>query len=347
MLLYFYSFKEIGGIMREIKITENEKGQRLDKFLLKYMNKAPRSFIYKMLRKKNIKLNGKKAQGGEMLDTGDSIKLFLREDTIMSFTEERYVKPVQRNFEIVYEDENILLCSKPVGILTHSDNKNNNDTLNDSILYYLYGKNEYDPKGAFVPSVCNRLDRNTSGIVTAGKRLSAVQELNRCFRERLIDKYYITVVKGVIKEKGTIEGRHIKSSDNFVRLSDKDGEGDRVITKYRPIADNGEYTLMEIKLETGKSHQIRASMQFMGAPIIGDTKYGDAVTNKYFKEKYGIESQLLHSYKLVFHTDENILSYLDGREFICPPSYKYCRIIRDLFGIDCKKHEKSPKMIKS
>lgn len=321
--------------MKEIKITDSEKGQRLDKLLLKYMNKAPKSFIYKMLRKKNIKLNDKRAEGNEILSTGDSIILYLSEDTIMSFTEERTVTPVPRNFNIVYEDNNILLCSKPSGVIVHADYKNKDNTLNDSILYYLYSKGEYDPRGTFVPSICNRLDRNTSGIVTAGKNLSAVQELNRGFREKLIDKYYIAVVKGVVKKSGIIEGRHSKGAGNRASLSDKNGRGDYVLTKYRPIVDNGEYTLMDIKLETGKSHQIRVSMSSIGNPIAGDTKYGDSSVNKYFRERYDVRNQLLHSYRLVFNIGENTLSYLNKKEFICPPSHKYCLIIRELFGIDC------------
>ncbi len=320
--------------MREIIITDNEKGQRLDKLLLKYMNTAPKSFIYKMLRKKNIKLNGKRAEGGEMLKAGDIIALFLSEDTIMSFTEKREVKPTPRNFDVIYEDKNILLCSKPSGVIVHSDSSGSRYTLNDSILYYLYGNNEYDPNGTFVPSVCNRLDYNTSGIITAGKNLAAVQELNRGFRERLIDKRYITIVKGVVKEGGVIEGLYSKGDDNIASLSDKRGEGVYVLTKYRPIADNGKYTLMEIKLETGKSHQIRVSLQHIGAPVIGDTKYGDKNTNRYFREKYGLSHQFLHSYKIVFHIGGEALAYLDNKEFLCPPPHKYCLMIRDLFDID-------------
>ncbi len=321
--------------MREIIITENEKGQRFDKFLLKYLNDAPRSFIYKMLRKKNIKLNDKRAEGSEILNKDDNIKIFLSEETITGFIKEKTIKNTPKNFDIVYEDENILLCSKPAGVIVHPDRNNKDNTLNDSILYYLYGKGEYSLDDTFTPSICNRLDRNTSGIVAAGKNLHAVQELNRGFRERLIDKYYITVVKGVVKEGGIVEGRHSKENGNIVRLSDNKEEGEYVLTKYTPIADNGRYTLMKIKLETGKSHQIRISMKSIGACVIGDTKYGDNEVNKYFREKYGLRSQLLHSYKLTFHIGESLLSYLDNRGFICPLPHKYCLIIKDLFGIDC------------
>ncbi len=318
--------------MREIHITDKEKKQRLDKFLLKYMNKAPKSFIYKMLRKKNIKLNGRRAEGSEILDTGDSIRLFLSEATILSFTEERTVKKTERCFDIVYEDENILLCNKPAGVIVHSDISNKDNTLNDSILYYLYSKGEYDTDAAFTPSICNRLDRNTSGMITAGKNLAALQELNRIFRERLADKYYITVVKGVISKEGAVEGYIIKRDDNTVSITDNKGEGSYILTKYRPLADNGEYTLLEVKLETGRSHQIRVSMKHIGHPVIGDTKYGDIGVNRYFRDKYGLKSQFLHSFRLVFKAEEGALSYLYNREFICPVGHRNAFMIETLFN---------------
>ncbi len=318
--------------MREIIITKAHKGQRLDKYLLKYLNTAPKSFIYKMLRKKNIKLNDNRAEGNEILSEGDSIKLFLSEAAIENFREEKTVKITKRNFDIIYEDKNILLCNKPVGVLVHSDIDHKSDTLNDSILYYLYSKGEYDTKDAFTPSICNRLDRNTGGIITAGKNLAAVQELNRIFRERLADKYYTTIVKGVIKKEGIVEGRYIKKEGNIASLSDNGGEGSYVRTEYRPIADNGEYTLLEVKLDTGKSHQIRISMAHIGHPIIGDTKYGDSGVNKYFKDKYGLKNQLLHSSRIVFRAKTGVLSYLDGKAFVCPPNERYKNVIKSLFN---------------
>lgn len=318
--------------MREIHITDSEKNQRLDKFLLKYMNRAPRSFVYKMLRKKNIKLNDKRAEGNEILDTGDCIKIFLSEETILSFTEEKTVKKTEKCFDTVYEDNNILLCNKPAGVIVHADIRNKDNTLNDSILYYLYTKGEYKTSDTFTPSICNRLDRNTSGIITAGKNLAAVQELSRIFKQRLADKYYITVVKGVIKEEGIVEGRHIKYNDNVASLSDNKGEGSYVLTKYRPLADNGEYTLLEVKLETGKSHQIRASMKYIGHPIIGDVKYGSSSVNKIFRDKYGLRNQLLHSSRIIFKAETGVLAYLNNREFICPPDSQYADIIENVFN---------------
>lgn len=305
--------------MREIEITGKEQGQRADKFLLKYMNKANKSFVYKMIRKKNIKLNDKRLMGNELLKTGDVIKLYLADETIDKFREDKRILKTERNFSIVFEDENILLCGKPAGLIVHPDKEHKTNTLNDQLLYYLYKKGEYNPNNSmgFVPSVCNRLDVNTSGIVAMGKNLNAVQELNRGFRDRLIDKYYITLVKGVVEKSGTIEGYHSKSSENTASISKTDNGGSYICTHYRPIKSNGKYTLLEIKLETGKSHQIRVCMKYIGHPIVGDRKYGDYEVNKYYYDKFGLENQFLHSYRLVMKLKTGPLNYLYDKEFKC------------------------------
>lgn len=319
--------------MREILITHNEQGQRIDKFLMKYMGLAPKSFVYKMLRKKNIKLNDKRADGSEILNNGDNIKLYLAEETIEKFVENKSIAKSGRDFDIVYEDENILICGKPAGLIVHPDREHKTNTLNDQLLYYLSEKGEFDPNKAmgFVPSVCNRLDLNTSGIVTMGKNLNAVQELNRGFRNRLIDKYYMTIVKGVVDKPGTVEGYHIKSDDNVVTISNTDNGGSYVCTHYKPIKNNGEYTLLEVKLETGKSHQIRACMQYIKHPIAGDRKYGDKITNKYFHNVFGLDNQFLHSYRIVFNYDAGCLRYLNGKEFICNFNSKFLKIFNNIF----------------
>lgn len=319
--------------MREIKIESSEKGQRVDKFLFKYMKLAPKSFVYKMLRKKNIKLNGKRAEGSEILKEGDILNLYLADETIEKFTERADIKKAGRDFEIVYEDENIIICGKPEGLIVHPDKEHRDNTLNDQLLWYLYEKGEYKPVSSkgFVPSICNRLDLNTSGIVTMGKNLASVQELNRGFRERFIDKYYLTVVKGVVAKEGKVEGYHLKNEGNIALISNKDNGGDYICTKYKPLKSNGEYTLLEVKLETGKSHQIRVCMEYIGHPIIGDRKYGDSKVNKYFYDKYSLERQFLHSCRLKLNMDKGCLEYLKGREFIC--NIKGClqKIYNDLF----------------
>lgn len=319
--------------MREILITHNEQGQRIDKFLMKYMSLAPKSFVYKMFRKKNIKLNDKRIDGSEILNNGDNIKLYLAEETIGKFIKNKSVAKSSRDFDIVYEDENILICGKPAGLIVHPDREHKTNTLNDQLLYYLSEKGEFNPNKSmgFVPSVCNRLDLNTSGIVTMGKNLNAVQELNRGFRDKLIDKYYMTIVKGVVDKSGTIEGYHIKSDDNIVSICSTDNGGSYVCTHYKPIKNNGKYTLLEVNLETGKSHQIRACMQYINHPIIGDRKYGNKITNKYFHDTFGLENQFLHSYKIVFNFNDGCLRYLNGKEFIYNFNNKFLKISNNIF----------------
>lgn len=315
--------------MREILITDREQGQRIDKFLMKYMSLAPKSFIYKMLRKKNIKLNKSKTDGSEILKTGDTIALYLSDETIESFISHKRVKKADISFDIIYEDKNIIVCSKPAGLIVHPDKEHNDNTLNDQLLYYLSTKNEYNSENSmgFVPSICNRLDLNTSGIVTMGKNLSAVQELNRGFKERLIDKYYLAVVKGEVKKEGTIRGYHTKGENNIAYFSETDKGGSPICTHYRPIDINDGYTLLEVKLETGKSHQIRLCMQHAGFPVIGDRKYGDTRANKYFYDNFGVHNQLLHSYRLVLNMDDGYLSYLKGKELKAPVSDPFNKVI--------------------
>ncbi len=306
--------------MREIHITEKEQGQRTDKFLMKYMSLAPKSFIYKMLRKKNIKLNSKKAQGGELLKAGDILCLYLSDDTIEGFRETRSVKRASEDIDIIYEDENVIFCAKPQGLIVHPDNRHKEDTLNDRLIYYLYKKGEYDPEASlgFTPSVCNRLDLNTSGIVTMGKNLPAVQQLNRAFKQRLADKYYLALLKGEMKEGGTVRGYHIKDDNNVAHLVADSDNGSPICTHYRPLECGGGFTLAEIKLETGKSHQIRLCMSEIGFPIAGDRKYGDSAVNRRFLSDFGITDQLLHSHRLILRLKDGVLNYLDGREFTAP-----------------------------
>ena len=201
--------------MKEIKITEQQQNQRLDKFLLKYFNKAPKSFIYKMLRKKRIKYNGKKGEGNEILQKGDCLQLYISRETMESFMEQKAIYKAERHFAIVYEDDDLLVVSKPAGLVVHPQNNNDRNTLIDQILYYLYEKGEYTPtkESTFTPAICNRLDRNTSGIVIAGKNLKAVQAVNDAIAKGNINKYYITLVKGSITQHGKVVSYLKKDSE--------------------------------------------------------------------------------------------------------------------------------------
>lgn len=322
--------------MKEIIITKNEENQRLDKFLLKYMNKASKGFIYKMLRKKRIKYNGGKAEGNELLRAGDTLRLYLAEETMQSFMEEKTVPAAKRHFGIVYEDDEILVVSKPAGLLTHPE-KSSGYRYCWLIRCFinLYQKGQYTPaaESSFTPALCNRLDRNTSGIVIAGKTLQGVQAVNEIIRSRKLNKFYLTLVAGEIHEAGEITAYLTKDAEkNQVRISKREGSGARTMTKYRPLAHAKGYTLLEIQLITGKTHQIRAHMQAIGHPVAGDRKYGSEATNRKFREEYALSNQFLHALRVEWKEQEGPLGYLYGKEMTAPLPKQLQEICDGLFG---------------
>ncbi|HHW67239.1 RluA family pseudouridine synthase [Defluviitalea raffinosedens] len=316
--------------MKEIHITQNDSNQRLDKFLMKYLNQSSKGFIYKMLRKKRIKYNGKKGEGNEKLQIGDIIQLYLADETIDQFRVQKYVRKVNKTFSVIFEDEHILLCNKPLGLLVHPDKNNDKNTLMDEVLSYLVDKGDYNPKKAtgFTPAICNRLDRNTSGIIIVGKSLNALQTMNQMIKENKIQKYYLTIVKGVIKTPGVLKGYHKKNiKSNEVEIIDAYEEGSKYVeTHYRPIVSNSHYTLLEIQLITGRSHQIRAHLSKINHPIIGDSKYGDNKVNAYFKAKYHLKHQFLHAYKVKFTECPEEFKYLENHSFKAELPYIYREI---------------------
>lgn len=305
--------------MKEVNITGKEENQRLDKFLLKYFNNAPKSFVYKMLRKKRIKFNGKKAEGNEIIKNGDKLQMYIAPETMDSLMSEKEIVRAERHFGIVYEDDNILVVSKPAGLLSHPESSADKNTLIDQILYYLYEKGEYDmsKESSFTPAICNRLDRNTGGIVIAGKNLAAVQAVNKAIAQRKIKKYYITMVRGEFTQEKELFGYHVKDElTNTVKVLKKEAPGaKKIFTKVKPIAVKDNFSLLEIDLITGKSHQIRAHLKSMGYPVIGDRKYGEMRVNTRFKDKYGLNNQFLFAYKIAWHENEGVMAYLNGKEF--------------------------------
>ncbi len=291
--------------MRELNIGPNEAGQRFDKYLSKYLKDAPKSFIYKMLRKKNITRNGKKADGSEKLSEGDIIKMFMSDETIDKFmgVNENVLLKTQVNLDVVYEDSNIIIVNKPVGMLSQKAEKND-VSLNECIIEYLYGKKKVTDESlrTFRPSVCNRLDRNTSGLVLAGCSLTGTQTLSKMLKDRTIDKYYYCIVDGVMTDKKKVSG-YLKKDEktNKVTVTAEKKEGSSYIeTYYEPVKNNGKLTLLRIKLITGKPHQIRAHLAWTGHPIAGDYKYGNKKLNQYVKNGYGCNSQLLHAGEVTF-----------------------------------------------
>ena len=326
--------------MREIVIEKNEAGQRLDKFLAKYMNEASKSFFYKMMRKKNITLNGKKCEGNEKLAEGDVVKLFLAEDTIEKFSSVQVQEVKKVDLDILYEDDEIILVNKPAGMLSQKA-KETDESLVEYLIDYLLGSGKLTESGlrAFRPSVCNRLDRNTSGIVAAGKSLAGLQMLSGVFKDRSIHKYYQCLVSGVIRDVKTVDGWLLKDEKkNQVRIltdveakrfgrKGGDEEPKRIRTKYEPIATDGRFTLLKVTLLTGRSHQIRAHLASLGHPIVGDSKYGGV--SKVNPSGRTVKYQLLHSYRLEFPELLEPFAYLSGRVFEAPMPEYFASVLKE------------------
>lgn len=311
-------------------ISEYEAGQRFDKFLAKYMELAPKSFFYKMMRKKNITLNGKKAAGNEKLEKGDTVKLFLAEETIEGFREKKKrTVHTGEKLDILYEDEQVMLINKPAGMLSQKAEKNDVSMVEHLISHLLdTGEVTEEMLKTFRPSLCNRLDRNTSGIVAAGKTLQGLQILSGLFKERTLHKYYLCIVKGVIKEEQDIRAWLLKNEKtNQAKIFKNETKDAKPIhTKYRPLAGNGQETLLEIELLTGRTHQIRAHLSCMGHPIFGDPKYGDASFNKKLASRYGLHMQLLHAWHLVFPELSGDFAGLSGKSIYAPAPKQFVSI---------------------
>lgn len=311
--------------MKLITVHKQEEGQRLVKLLGAYLKEAPNSFFYKMLRKKNITLNGKKADGTEKLKCGDEIRLFLSDETYEKFAGK--VQPKEKfpmaKLNIVYEDSNVIFINKPAGMLSQKSVPSD-VSLNEYLLGYLEksGQWKQEESKAFRPSVCNRLDRNTSGLVICGKSMAGLQQMAALLKDRSLHKYYLCLVKGVMTESQHLEGYLLKDENsNQVKIFQKETEGAaHIITEYEPLHTEGETTLLKVTLVTGKSHQIRAHLSSIGHPIIGDPKYGDRKVNAFFRETHGIKNQMLHAWKLAFPELAEPLDNLSEKSFEAEPA---------------------------
>ena len=322
--------------MRELIIGKNDAGQRLDKFITKALD-IPQSMLYKSIRLKKIKVNRKRAEASQTLIEGDTVQCFLAEEFFErgkkhDFSESsslgaKSLSRINAKPDIVYEDENILLVNKPQGLSVHEDDESKSNTLITYILSYLYAKGEYDPEReqSFTPALCNRIDRNTQGIVIAAKNAEALRVMNEKIKLREIDKFYLAAVHGIPKvREATLNGFLIKDEKtNTVRVYDRNAPrgAKSIITKYRVIATADSSALVEVELLTGRTHQIRAHMAHIGHPLVGDGKYGN---NKLDRER-GYKYQALCSYRLrfSFKGEPTVLDYLNGKEFSIPKSEIY------------------------
>ncbi|MDO4166784.1 MAG: RluA family pseudouridine synthase [Eubacteriales bacterium] len=344
--------------MQQIEITDREAGQRLDRYLQKYMKVAPKSFFYKMLRKKNITLNGRKAAGMERLEAGDIISLFLSDETIAKFRgmdagdltvrqdrngdTEQQARSLSagsqrkdwKELKVLYEDRDILVINKPQGMLSQKAARED-VSLVEYITEYLSGQNGV--QDTFSPGICNRLDRNTTGLVVGGKSVRGLQWMNALFRERRLRKYYLCIVQGVIPQADWIDGYLIKDGKhNTVHIVKQQREkADRIITEYEPLQygawDGVRYTLLRVHLITGKSHQIRAHLSSIGHPLIGDTKYGRKEINQAFRQQFQLRYQLLHAWELYLpDNDPSLPEKYWGKYFVAPLPEQFLQIMREM-----------------
>ncbi len=308
--------------MKALKIGKNDAGQRLDKFLGKAVKGLPQSLMYKFIRTKKIKVNGKRTVQNYFLAEGDEIQLYIKDEFFGSpESDSSALTRIKPKLDIVYEDENIMLLNKRPGVLVHEDTDARDNTLIMHVKAYLINSGEYDPEAenSFAPALCNRIDRNTGGIVIAAKNAEALRVMNEKIRENKLQKYYLCLVHGKPPKKQDTMHAWLKkdSAANMVTVRDRRFEGAKeIITAYRTLEERGSASLLEVELITGRTHQIRAHMAHIGHPLLGDGKYGVNREEKHRGYKY----QALYSYKLRFSETEgeNLLSYLEGRTFSIP-----------------------------
>lgn len=324
--------------MIKVEIKENDAGQRLDRFLKKYLKKAPLSAIYKIIRK-DLKLNGKRAKEDTVLECGDELSLYMTDERFAELTGPVKKHKAKKQFKVAFENEHVLIVEKPWGLLTHGDSHEKKNTLMNQVCGYLQDKGEYDPSSekTFTPSPVNRLDRNTTGLVIFGKTAESLRQLTKLIRNRTaVSKYYITIVAGDFTREMTIDESLKKDGrTNTVRVSN---EGQTAMSIVRPLerSKGRQYSVVEVELVTGRTHQIRAHLASKGFPLVGDSKYGTSAKGRRANDrvrKLGVTTQLLHAYRLEFGNiaDEyDVLSGLDGLEVKAEVPGEFERVWKEL-----------------
>jgi 23S rRNA pseudouridine955/2504/2580 synthase len=319
--------------MIQITIDRLSDGQKAEKFVKKYLSDAPLGFIYKAFRKKDIKRNGHWIPKDAILHQGDELRIYVTDQQLADFKKPREAQKKPFPYQIVYEDSNVIIVNKPKGLLVYGDDKGVRATLGNAILDYLYFKGEYDPhNAAFTPSPAHRLDRNTSGLVVYGKTDAALKELTDLFKERTeIEKRYLALVVGKVEHDGEVNQPLKKFEDSgLVKVCPLAEGGKTALTRYHVLGYYGGYTLLELELVTGRTHQIRVHMAYMGHPVVGDGKYGDFQDCRKVRALTGLDSQFLHAASLTFKKPGGVLSALNGKHFEAPLPLELSKILTQL-----------------